>query len=262
MVFADVGSGDGIVCLQVALTTGCEARGVELMENRNHTAMQMHGIMDQLHRDITDRSHLHSSDGRPKEHQIGKVDLQLGRFEDRAFREFLSEVDLLFCNNYNEVFGERGRVVGSQYVLDDFLIGLLCLLKEGAGLVTLNKMKILSENSAKNRRLKAGFKMNANDKASFFDVETFYYDEKSEKDELLSFRSVLKEFTVYKYTRNKNATFLCATRSCPNAQGNVPIQAWRELDDGKVVLNKCELCDSCSIAKYERDRNKPDRLKY
>lgn len=99
MVFAVVGSGDGRHCILVALLTRNESRGVEIMKVGHATSIQLNTIIQDLHEGITDRSHLCSDDGMQEEHNIGEVKLECWRFEVPDHREFLSEVDLLFCNN-------------------------------------------------------------------------------------------------------------------------------------------------------------------
>lgn len=261
MIFLDIGSGIGLVPMQVALTTGCEARGIELMDTRHTSSLQVNEIVKELHERRTLHSHNHSTDGMQEERDVGEVKLELGRFEDPRFQHFLSEVDLSFCNNYNEVFSERHRIKGQELCLDDFLIGLLCLMKPGAAVVTLEKLKILDEKQARERRTNQGLTTGLGDLASFFDFESFHYEETSKNRRMFSFRKCMQEFYVYKYTRNQEkATFLCASPDCCNAKNNVPIQAWRELDDGKIVLNKCELCGSNVGERPRRDRRPAKRF--
>ena len=38
MVYVDIGHGIGNTCMQAAFTVGCESRGIELVDDRNHIA--------------------------------------------------------------------------------------------------------------------------------------------------------------------------------------------------------------------------------
>lgn len=149
-----------------------------------------------------------------------------------------------------------------MYVLNDFLIGLLGLMKPGAVLLTLDKLKILDQAAA--NRLRQHRRLDASETASFFDLQEYHFPDDDESRGMLTFRNCNKSFTVYKYTRNDNreATFLCNNRACENAKRNVPIPASRVLDkeedeEQKVVPNCCNLCGQ-KIDEVWRDRKEPD----
>lgn len=45
MIFADIGSGLGNICIQLAMTTSCEARGIELVDDRHFASLQVLDVM-------------------------------------------------------------------------------------------------------------------------------------------------------------------------------------------------------------------------
>lgn len=124
--------------------------------------------------------------------------------------------------------------------------------------MTLDKLHVVGQEDANKRRIQRG--LPPSETASFVETGEFFYDDKAENRDLLSWRNCNKSFTVYKYTRNQSkvATFLCDDAKCDYARNSTPIIAWRELENGKVVLNSCPGCDGKPSA--ERSRKAPDRL--
>lgn len=281
--------GLGTPCFQMAQTTGCTARGIEILGDRVASSLQVKEILDQQHQAFIAKhnkvrivcacyrvaslcalSNPRAMHVVQQEHQVGDVTLLQGRFEDPEHRAFIVECDLLICNNYAGVFGERVRV-GSRgrmkkYVLNDFLIGILCGMKPGAALITFDKLKVLDQEAADELRQRR--RLDESKTASFFKLKERHFKDDEESRGMLSFRNCNKSFTVYVYTRNndKEATFLCNNQACENAKRSVPIRAWRVLDkeedeEGKVVLNRCNLCKQ-SIDDFTRGHKEIDRLQY
>ena len=186
-----------------------------------------------------------------QEHAIGKLRLRHGKLEDKEHRYFLTDgVDVAFCNNYNQAFGEKSQKSGPRHLhsLEDFIAGLFCLLQPGAILVTLGRLSLgPSLKDANRARRKHGF--DESEAASFYEMEEIVFSGR----DLVSWSRGLK-FSVFKYTRIGDANFLCCNRDCENARNMVPIQAW--CYEGERVIVNC--CPCKNEIKESRKRKKPD----
>jgi hypothetical protein len=112
-LFIDLGHGIGNAPLQMALTVGCESRGLEFDEGRANLAIV---LADEVKNQTDKYNNL----------EIGKVDLRMGSLqEERLGKEGLNEGEetvlkfvtegpkgaglgngklVMFANNYNDVF--------------------------------------------------------------------------------------------------------------------------------------------------------------
>jgi len=282
MIVADYGHGIGTFCFQAAFTKGCEARGIEVVANRQLVADQIQSTLMEEHKIITESGKVCTIDTHMdtlnclqaysicgwlvlQEHAIGPIRLVYGRLEDPNHRPFLThDVDFAFCNNYGDVFGARSMPAGQSvgHTLNDYVAGHLTQMKPGAMLLTLAELPVGPGREAANkRRLEKG--MDSSPIATFFDVKEFPFTDIPENRNLLSWRRCNKSFSLFLYTRNqsKDATFLCSNLNCENAKKNVPIPAWKRLEDDKIVSNST--CPCCDItARTSRLRSAPERFSF
>lgn len=108
-VFLDIGHGIGNTCIQAAFTVGCEARGIEVVYDRNSVAEV---FRDNLYSQNKDNPH-------PR--KVGEIILRHGRLEEEEHLDFLTKgVTRAYVNNFNGVFAERSTK-GNQKVL--YIIG-------------------------------------------------------------------------------------------------------------------------------------------
>ena len=243
-LFVDIGHGIGTLCLHASMTRGCESRGIELCDKRFLLSYNVYlQEMKRLHSYRTNRL-------------FREVTLRHGKLEEKEQRQFITEGDKVFCNNFNDVFGCRStHKVG--FSPNNFISGLFCLMKYKAEMVTLCPLVLPpSKNMVNQERLRN--ELNALDDASFFDVEVFNDDGGQDK---LSFTE--KPFEIFKYTRiSEHAQWYCWTNGCENS--TTPIKAWREIDIASAgkpqqlrVIPVLE-CDKCKARpKRERRRTAP-----
>lgn len=163
--------------------------------------------------------------------------------EDPNNLRFLTEgVHFGFCNNFNDVFGEKSRPRGQKngYLLNDYLVGLLTQMMPGAVLITLDKLPAgPSLNDVNGYRSRHG--LDESPDASYFTLEEYPYANDPRNKNLFSWMTHKVDFTLYKYTRTESADAmsLCGDPKCPYDNQTTPFQAWKKLEDGKVVLNSC-----------------------
>jgi len=150
---------------------------------------------------------------------VGSIRLRHGNMEDDAHRAFLTDdVDLLYCNNFNGVFGVRANDRNVDWCLDDILAGLFTLLKPGAKLVTLYQLHRLPLPRTEANEVRALNGWAPRDDASYYELEIV---EDDGGDGKLSFTR--KPFTYFVYTRvGKKATFLCHEKQCSRPQSPIP----------------------------------------
>ena len=156
-------------------------------------------------------------------------------------RKFLTEdVDLLFCNNFNEVFGFRSS---DQENFDSMIAGLLTQLKPGAKLITLSALPCIFPpiDHANEELDRNGLPRHEN--ASFYTFKTV--QEEGMAEDRLNFTH--KPFEYFIYERVGSATFLCNNPHCDIAKDRDAIQAYEINNKGKenerlVPVNVCPLC--------------------
>jgi hypothetical protein len=149
---------------------------------------------------------------------VGKIRLRHGNMEDDVHRAFLTEdVDLLYCNNFNGVFGVRANDRDVDWCLDDTLAGLLSLLKPGARLVTLYQLHRLPLPRAEANDVRVSNGLDPRDDASYYELDIV---EDPGGNDKLSFTR--KAFTYFVYTRVGKATFLCHDKQCTHNQSAIP----------------------------------------
>ena len=148
------------------------------------------------------------------------VELLHGNLADPVHRTFLTdEVDLMFCNNFNDIMNTRANLRSIDWYPDDYIAGLFTQLKPGAKLVTLYPIKRLppSLHEATDDRLARH--MMPNEHASFFNLQVIPH---SGGDDNFTFCN--KPFQFYVYTRIGPSAFLCSDPSCPN--NSAPLSAY------------------------------------
>lgn len=155
-----------------------------------------------------------------------------GSLESPEQYNFLTEnVDVAFCNNFGEVFGERSKKPKQRYNLDDQIAGLFSKFKKGAAMVTLHPLP-LGPGRQEVNAIRSRHNLATSDEASFYDVEEYQLSGK----ELLSWTD--KPFVVYKYTKLGDS-FLCSNPKCVKARDKIPIEASRKEGDSFLV-NRCD----------------------
>lgn len=231
-VFLDIGHGIGNTCLQAAFTTGCEARGIEVVYGRNSIAEVFRDIMINQNRD------------NPKRRLVGNVVLRHGRLEDEIHRDFLTKgVTRAYVNNFNGVFAERSVKVKQRWFLDDYVSGLFALMAPGAVMVTLHPLGLgpTREEANENRRR---HKLKESRNASFFSVEKVLLGKACDTVKWNQHSGNSRHIYVYKYIRltqpaGMHAVFMCGNPLCPVAQKGTPIKATTVNEEGRCVLNHC-----------------------
>lgn len=236
-VLVDLGSGIGNVVLQAAYVHQCDARGLEVVELRHVTACafrdKLAAVHQQLHRA---RDGLH--------YQVGHVQLQRGSWHDASYRAFLTDPAphrtriKAFCNNYNDVSGEKSVKVAHAkkgWTMDRYTAGLFAGMPAGSILLTLHPLPLpIAPRSAMmqlRQRAGLGTVSNNHDKikeadASFYELERVSLGPAKDS---VSWASHDGELWGYKYTRVAQscpeAVFLCTNPDCSTARQGTPIPA-------------------------------------
>ncbi|GMI48494.1 hypothetical protein TrCOL_g5893 [Triparma columacea] len=183
-LFIDLGHGIGNAPLQMALTVGCESRGLEFDEGRASLATVL-------------ASEVKNQTDKYNNLEIGKVDLRMGSLqEERLGKEGLNDDEetvlqfvtegpkgaglgesklVLFANNYNDVF-KKVRTQDTKYKhhADQYIASFFAFSRPGSILITLSKMTAElgpSRRYLNKKRHEAGLNESAG--ASYFDVEEF-----------------------------------------------------------------------------------------
>jgi len=282
-VFLDIGHGLGNTVLQASYTRRCDARGIELINDRNQAAA---AYADDLEGQRL-RLHLERDN---KDYEVGSVELRCGRLESEEHRAFLTQAPAspsrrrerikAFCNNYNEVFGERSAPAGAKYYLDHSNAGLLALMPTGSVLVTLHPldMGVPKRSEIQNKRRRAGL-VSFDDEdlsAGYYDMEIISLGDAKHAVTWAS-SSNEKALLAYKYTRlaqtndndnNNNgassaAVFQCWNPECHKAQSGTPIAATRIVtmtkagkQEQRVVPNTCDCGAIGGASMATRSRHK------
>jgi len=257
--FVDIGHGIGNTVLQAAHTIGCEARGIELVRDRNSIAGRFKKRFEELCRNEMEH------DGRQA--HIGNVRLRHGQLEAQEHCEFLTNpmgITKAFFNNFNEVFGHRSARTKQTYYLDDYAAGIFAQMAPGSIMVTLHPLNLGSSRSkaVKSRRLHGLPTESLN--ISFFEAEKIDFLGANQVGSWSMNGGNDKQIQVYRYTRLRQETdgaavFLCNNPRCTAAQCGTPIPATKTIPvDGeeRVVINYCESCNESAMILRERKRIK------
>lgn len=162
-----------------------------------------------------------------------------GSLKGPEHRSFLTQdVDVTFCNNFNEVFGLRCVDKPEEPSLDMHLAALFASMKPGASFLTLHPLPLppcLDEANMIRKRLG----LQESEEASFYNVEEYNMSGTG----LLSWTN--KDFTIYKYTRTNStsASFLCCNTSCDKARNMQAIPATK-IEGDYCLMNHCD----CNMA--------------
>jgi hypothetical protein len=92
--FMDIGHGLGIPSIQAAFTRGCEARGIEILDDRHGVALILQEEIERLNEKVIEQ---HVSN--LPQHLVGKIDLRLGDFRLKKNRKFVIECNKILVNN-------------------------------------------------------------------------------------------------------------------------------------------------------------------
>jgi len=248
--FVDIGHGIGNTVLQAAYTIGCEARGVEVISDRNLIAGVIKGRLQELCRIHLER------DGRQT--QIGNIRFRHGQLEVPEHREFLTNptgITKAFVNNFNEVFSFRSAKANQTYYLDDYVAGLFAQMAPGSIMVTLHPVNLGQPRSkaVELRRLHGLPTESLN--ISFFEAEKIDFLEANQVASWSMNGGNDKQIQVYKYTRLQQekdgiSVFLCNNPACTAAQCGTPIPAIKTIQvngEERVVINYCESCNESAM---------------
>eukprot|EP00526_Cylindrotheca_closterium_P006460 CAMPEP_0113625038 /NCGR_PEP_ID=MMETSP0017_2-20120614/12923_1 /TAXON_ID=2856 /ORGANISM="Cylindrotheca closterium" /LENGTH=607 /DNA_ID=CAMNT_0000535119 /DNA_START=14 /DNA_END=1837 /DNA_ORIENTATION=+ /assembly_acc=CAM_ASM_000147 len=231
-VFLDIGHGIGNACIQAAFTFGCEARGIEVVADRNSVAEVF-------------RDHLQSqAKENAGDRVVGDIRLKHGRLEDIEYRDFLTQgVTRAYVNNFNGVFADRSSKGNQKWYLDDYVAGLFALMKPGTLMITLHPLNLgPTREEANDSRKKQG--LSESDNASFYEVERILLGKACDTVKWTQMSGNRNNIYIYKHTRldqeSEESVFLCCNPSCKFAKDEVPISATALNDEDRVVMNHCE----------------------
>ena len=297
-VFLDIGHGIGTVCFQVACTTGCTARGIEVVEHRHRISLIAKGYFEDAHQaskklyesgDKFDRSNKHRAYPDTihrllKEHEdridrgeesedrrgvypyiMGDIDLRRGRLEDPMHRDFLSRnVTKAYLNNFNGVFAERSNT--QLYFLDHYCAGLFALMKPGSVLVTFHKID-LGRSRSESNEIRRQHGLPESDNASFFEMETIPLGRMKHCVTWCQDSSNSAIVYVHKYTRvdqpaydpSSGGVWLCTNINCPFSNHDTPLEATKRVQmNGEERIVINNQCE-CGSAGNKRLRDRPRR---
>mmetsp|Transcript_2932 Transcript_2932/g.3966 ORF Transcript_2932/g.3966 Transcript_2932/m.3966 type:complete len:377 (+) Transcript_2932:459-1589(+) len=123
--FIDIGSGIGIIAMQVACTVGCKSTGIEVVNGRHACALQLKEYYLEL---LTTSGAL-----------AGDCDLLLGDFVDMKFRDVLLTSSVVFVNNACGTFGPR-CVESGKLSLDYYLASFIKQMRIGTQIVAFDRL--------------------------------------------------------------------------------------------------------------------------
>jgi hypothetical protein len=276
-IFCDIGSGIGNLVHQAAYTTGCaESRGIELIDGRFRIGEAFDRFYMGQHKKVSDKAGTvciiimkvskaelsilvtRSTSDRiacfRQKRFVGGIKIRQGGLAEKAHREFLTaDVDLLYCNNYNDVFGVRANNTGEvSYCPDDYIAGLLTQLAPGAKLVTLSEIRRLPPPLTEANEIRKSNGLPEHEQASFYELKTV---EDEGGEDKLTFTEM--PYTIYIYTRTGDATFLCDVARCAYAKNATPILAYTTIEEGNhderlVTVAECPCCATPRRARRKR----------
>ncbi|CAB9508466.1 Histone methylation protein DOT1 [Seminavis robusta] len=238
----DLGHGLGNLCFQVSFTTGCEARGVELLEPRYVVSAAIHRKLAKVANDKK------KSNPTEWDRRAGPVELKHGRIEDPALTTWLTGCTRIFVNNFNEVMDSRSDPTRGNDPVDTRIAALFANCRAGTVMVTLCSIRYLGlpHSQVLERRQRFGLKTPEESYASFFEVEEV---EIGPQDECVSWGANSNPLIAYKYTRLQQAgggkvpgpVFLCDNPVCALAREATPIPATVVRAGGELFMNStCE----------------------
>eukprot|EP00814_Leptocylindrus_danicus_P017252 CAMPEP_0116032508 /NCGR_PEP_ID=MMETSP0321-20121206/18214_1 /TAXON_ID=163516 /ORGANISM="Leptocylindrus danicus var. danicus, Strain B650" /LENGTH=343 /DNA_ID=CAMNT_0003507963 /DNA_START=137 /DNA_END=1169 /DNA_ORIENTATION=- len=138
-VVVDIGSGTGMVLCQMAATTSCQkAVGIEIDRNRCNVAKFYKEWFQQYLANKSECS-MNMDAKILKETAFYSVHVQEGDFTDPSNMNLLRSATVMYCNNFNEIFGVRTRT-GTGYTLDYHLASAFAGTKPGTRLITLESL--------------------------------------------------------------------------------------------------------------------------
>jgi hypothetical protein len=247
--FLDIGHGIGTLVLQAAYTIGCEARGIEVVEDRNALARAL--LVDLEHQ----RLKFHQlRDGRSM--KVGMCKLERGELQDPRHRRFLTNrkrVTKAFVNNFNGVFADRSAKKSHMYYLDDFVSGLFASMKEGSVLVTLYPLTLAPSMHEANA-LRKLHGMLPVENASYYSMEILSLGPANQVVSWSYGGGCTNDVKLYKYVRVGNPEFVCSNPSCTKARSGTKLDATREVFLGNVgylVVNSC--CSNRTLRKSRKE---------
>lgn len=164
---------------------------------------------------------------------VGRIRMRHGSLAAPEHRNFLTQnVDVAFCNNFNNVFGYRSVPNPEDTTMDMHVAALFCRMRPGSCLITLHPIPLPpSLDEANQIRKRLGLEESPN--ASFYNVAEYELSGKG----LLSWTD--KSFVLYKYTRTGDSSFMCCNGNCEKARNMELIPATRFVDD-KLLVNACD----------------------
>lgn len=264
IVFVDIGHGVGNAVLQAAYTIGCEARGIEVVADRNLIATQLEESLREIDNDELNVD-------------VGTVELKQGRLEDPLNYDFIIRppqnndnvnntkgATKALVNNYNGVFEARSAKKGQKFYLDQYVAASFAMMVPGSVMVTFYPLTLPLPRTAVNEaRAKHGLTYD-DPNASFFDFEKILIGEARNNVSWAGIGCKTKIY-VYKYTRLKqdrtDPVFLCSNPDCEHAIKAIPNTATMEAsekEDSEIgrVIDPC--CHKCNVTqKTLRDREIP-----
>jgi hypothetical protein len=286
-IFADFGHGIGNACLQASYSIGCETKGIELVSARYFVSEALNRALDKATRveSLSNVStpgalfkasldgdahrlmhHLFLQQLKPEmmNFAAGRVGLKHGRIEDPKHRDWLTDVDAVFVNNFNEVFGRRSTYA-TKRTIDDYIAALFAKMKPGSAMVTMEPIYSLDQTQNEANAARRRHKLAESSDASFYEVEELELGlacesvSWSEGEATGAHEQLLY---VHKYTRlaqehsDEGAVFLCTNPTCGHAKNAIPIPACIEDEKGLLVLNYCPGCKSSGRRKKRKNAPK------
>jgi hypothetical protein len=246
--FVDFGHGIGNACFQAAYTVGCDAKGVELVNAR-------YFVSEALNRGLFRAA---SSD---KNRAAGSVILKHGRIEDAALREWLTDVDAVFVNNFHGVFNCRsGQKKCANRYIDHYIAALFAQMKPGTVMVTMDEILQLGLPLSSINEKRKNRQLSVSSNASFFSLEKMELGPANETVTWSENGGCRNMVQVYKYTRlaqdddAQGAVILCANPGCAHARNETPIPATK-VEDGRLVMNCCDCKIEPTNTRARRRRN-------
>jgi len=235
-VALDIGSGIGNWPLQMAACCGCEARGLELIKERNIVGVTLNFDIQDAINDL----------GPTK--RCGHCELRQGDMKSPDQWAFLTEgVTVVFVNNYNDVMGLRSTDSGAT--LDDHICAVFAALKPGARMLTLHPMLGLGPSREEANAKRRERKLPESDDASFFSCREIVLKPKPrdwapDGEDVVSWGG--NDIPAYFYERTAGslegdiAAFLCLHREC---FGNEKATAVLD-DDSRTLVTECVYCEA------------------
>ena len=244
-VFLDIGHGIGNTCIQAAFTTGCDSKGIEVVQSRHDVA-------------IAYRSKMLSIATR----KVGNIDLRKGRLEEKSNFEFLTKnVSKTFANNFGYIFHAKAGKANQRFFLDDFVAAIFAHMKPGCKMATMQPLTFVTlPREAENRKRRQQGLMESK-QASFYDLEVKNLGKHGENVKWSQFSGSTRDIPLYIYTRleqgvkSSEPVILCSNPACDFARRMEPIPATTKIfQDGEEhhVVHGCECKVSPTILRERK----------